>query len=309
MENSLQIIWLVFQMLFGFLEPAADINTCYSTQKSGTATCSHAGYQTPGFPTRETWTRQDDTPNIFFGRAVHYSPGIMWSTALARGFDKEYLVQFDCLVSGFFVNDVGRVAWILYEDNAYMCLVVDNAKSRDLYGTVVINREAVEVEFNFNKEVLKANEIHGEDPIVVVAYQIDEPTVEEWWTAQRLDEWLVKHWVTSYEKEPRAWVQIKPSQQAWYMIDQEDKLWTQIPGCLNCLEEQAYGFTGKYTQYIVISGDSLDHISKKVYGYSHPRFWKAIYDANSSVMKNAYALEIGMVLRIPEWIELQAPNR
>jgi len=58
--------------------------------------------------------------------------------------------------------------------------------------------------------------------------------------------------------------------------------------------------------YTVVAGDSLDLISKKVYSYSHPRFWKAIYEANKGVMPNPYFVQVGMILRIPLYNEV--PN-
>jgi LysM repeat protein len=50
--------------------------------------------------------------------------------------------------------------------------------------------------------------------------------------------------------------------------------------------------------YTVVAGDTLTHISGKVYGTSAR--WRDIFEANRDVMANENSLRIGMQLRIPE---------
>jgi len=298
---------MMFSAIFAGDVPAEVPVGCPDGSLTNSATCSYSNYVLPGFPTRETWRRDDDTPVVFYGRAIHYAPGLMWSTALARGFDQEYLVQFDCLASGYFIDDVGRVAWLLYGDKEYRCLIVDNARPRDLYNTVILAREAIEVEFRFARDVLGDVKSHDGHSVVVVAYQIDRPSAATWLSAQRLDSCLLDSWVTSYEKEPRGWVQVRPDQQTWYKIEGWGELWHRIPGCLYCLDDERLVVEPEQVDYYtVVAGDSLDLISKKVYSYSHPRFWKAIYEANKGVMPNPYFVQVGMILRIPLYNEV--PN-
>ena len=288
-------------MIFKMDVPATPIYKCIPTAPRNTATCSSPGYQIPGFPTRATWTRQDDTPTVFYGRASHYDPGIMWATAIARGFEREYLQEFDCLITGFFINDVGRVAWVLHEEESHRCLVVDNARARDLYATVIHSRYALEMEYTFARDVLGNTLPTEPNPIVVVAYQVEEPTPKEWLQAERLDQWLYDKWETSYHGEPKGWIQIKRDHQTWYMIDSDEKEWVYIPGCLYCNEDLVYGWTGETEMYTIKSGDSLGSIAVQFFGYSHPRFWDAIYEANTDVMKTMEDLTVGKILEIPIW--------
>ncbi len=299
-------IWLTFVALFNSSEPVDTIKSCLEWQKNHTSHCSHSGYYIPGFPTRDTWRRTERTPLIFYGRAIHYGPGIMWNTALIRGFDRDYLEQFDCLISGFFINDVGRTAWVLHEGISYECLVVDNAKPRDLYAAVVLNREAMEVEYVFARDVLGNTVAHLPNPIVVVAYQVEKPSFREWRTAVRLDEYLKEVWVMSYHGEPKGWIQIKANQQAWYRIDGWGEIWDRIPGCKYCNDNLRFGFIeGEHDLYSVQAGDSLGIISSRFYGYSHPRFWRAIYEANLDKMTDPHYITIGMQLKIPVWREYE----
>lgn len=282
------------------------LKPCVPRHKNNTSHCSHSGYWIPGFPTRDTWRRTEETPPIFYGRAIHYAPGIMWTTAIKRGFDEDYLESFDCLVSGFFINDVGRVAWVLFEGRTYECLVVDNARPRDLYETVIFNREVMEVEYTFAKDVLGNTVVGAPNPIVVVAYQIEQPTLGEWASAERLDKYLKDNWVMSYHGEPNGHIQLKADQEAWYLMSGDDEIWTMIPGCKYCNDDMKFGFIeGEYDLYYVEHGDSLDKISKKMYGYSHPRFWRAIFIANEDRMKDEYFIGVGMQLKIPVWKEFE----
>lgn len=50
--------------------------------------------------------------------------------------------------------------------------------------------------------------------------------------------------------------------------------------------------------YTVVAGDTLSHISGKVYGTSSR--WRDIFEANRDVMANENSLKIGMQLRMPE---------
>lgn len=50
--------------------------------------------------------------------------------------------------------------------------------------------------------------------------------------------------------------------------------------------------------YTVVSGDTLSHISGKVYGTSTR--WRDIFEANRDVMANENSLKVGMQLRLPE---------
>lgn len=305
----LYYVWVIFNLLFQSDNPVTPTLYCLTQAERNTAKCSHAGFRLPGFPTRNTWTRTEDTPSIFYGRAIHYSPGIMQATAIARGFEKEYLLKFDCLLSGFFVNDVGRVAWILHKGESHRCLVVDNARPRDLYGAVIHAREAIEIEYNFARNVLGNTIPHKGNPVVIVAYQIEEPTLREWASAQRLDGYLFENWVTSNHGEPKAWVQIKANHETWYMIDEDSKYWKPIPGCLECKENMEYAFTGEITEYTVSSGDSLSIIAEKVYGYSHPRFWEGIYNANLDIIHDPAELTLGIILKIPTWGLIAIPEK
>ena len=303
----LMYIWLYFNLLFTRIEPATVPIGCMKGEVTNSSRCSYSRYVLPGFPTRETWRRNENTPEVFYGRAVHYEPGMMWATAISRGFDREYLVQFDCLVSGFFINDVGRVAWLMYRGMEYQCLVVDNARARDLYETVVFNRESVEVEFDFARDVLKDNVSHNGHRIVLVAYQIERPTPNEWITAERLDEYLFNTWETSY-REPTGWIQVKPDQQAYYKIEGYGQLWHRTPGCLYCEDDLHWAFVpNEFEVYEVVAGDSLAMIAKKMYGYSHPRFWEAIYQANRDQMINPYFVKVGQYLMIPLYTKIEGP--
>ena len=174
-------------MMFSVITPAETPEACMPYQQVDTARCSYNGYRSPGFPTRETWRRDEDTPEVFYGRAVHYHPGIMRATALERGFSSRYLEQFDCLVSGFYINDVGRVAWMLHDGGEPRCLVVDNARPRDLWETLVLNREAVEVSYRFWQDEMREDKRDDRFPVVVMAYQVERPTKDEWLSAQRMD--------------------------------------------------------------------------------------------------------------------------
>ena len=300
-------IWLTFHLMFTQANPVDVPMNCPRGTRTNTAHCSFSNYKIPGFPTRDTWRREADTPTIFYGRAIRYSPGLMWSTAMQRGFEKEYLVQFDCLVSGFFINDVGRVAWMLHGGNEYRCLIVDNAKSRDLYETVILNREAVEVSFDFAAEELNTDIMSRDhdNPIVVMAYQIERPTSGEWFTAVRLDEYLLNKWESSYNKEPKGLIQVKSDQQVYYNIEGDSEWWFRVPGCLYCEDESKFDFTDGFDSYEVVYGDSLELISRKVYGYSHPRFWEKIYEANKDQMPNPYFISIGQILRIPVYNKIE----
>lgn len=51
-------------------------------------------------------------------------------------------------------------------------------------------------------------------------------------------------------------------------------------------------------EYTVVAGDTLSHISGKVYGTTSR--WRDIYEANRDVMANENSLKIGMKLRLPE---------
>jgi LysM repeat protein len=50
--------------------------------------------------------------------------------------------------------------------------------------------------------------------------------------------------------------------------------------------------------YVVVSGDNLSRIAKQLYGDANK--WRAIYEANRSVIKNPDLIYPGQVLRIPE---------
>lgn len=51
-------------------------------------------------------------------------------------------------------------------------------------------------------------------------------------------------------------------------------------------------------EYTVVPGDTLSHISGKVYGTASR--WRDIFDANRDVLPNENSLKIGMKLRLPE---------
>lgn len=51
-------------------------------------------------------------------------------------------------------------------------------------------------------------------------------------------------------------------------------------------------------EYTVVAGDTLSHISGKVYGTTSR--WRDIFEANRDVLPNENSLKIGMKLRLPE---------
>ncbi|HLS28177.1 MAG TPA: LysM peptidoglycan-binding domain-containing protein [Opitutales bacterium] len=51
-------------------------------------------------------------------------------------------------------------------------------------------------------------------------------------------------------------------------------------------------------EYVVVAGDTLGHISGKVYGTTSR--WRDIFEANRDVLPNENSLKIGMTLRLPE---------
>ena len=51
------------------------------------------------------------------------------------------------------------------------------------------------------------------------------------------------------------------------------------------------------TSYTVKKGDSLEKISKKVYGSS--KHWRKIYDANRATLKSPDRIRVGQKLSIP----------
>jgi phage tail protein X len=296
--NSL--ISMLFALWFMRATPAAVPVQCPQSQQLNTQSCSASGYVIPGFPTRNTWERLDDTPDIFYGRAVHYHPGIMWSTAKYRGFSQEYLEQFDCLGSGFFINDVGRVAWMLHEGETYRCLIVDNARPRDLWNTVVLAREAIEVNYTFYRDVLQESEL--DYPIVLIAYQVEEPTPEEWNTAERLDTYLKDKWVMSYHGEPHGFVRVIEDQTTEYQISEDKPVWKKIPGGLWGTDENGDMLadevpTVQYMEHVVVYGDTVSQIAYDFYGRTTPSLWELIYEANDNISPTS--LKVGSVLQIP----------
>jgi len=230
MTNPLFLSWLWLVSLFNTGQYVVQPSRCLDSERS-TAVCNYSGWVTPGYASKETWRRDEETPLIFYGRATYYHPGLMESTALLRGFDPDYLDEFDCLVSGFFINDVGRTAWMLHEGNEYRCLVVDNARARDIYKAVMINREAVEVSWEFAESRLGIDvSANGNGvPVVAMAYQAEKPTVQEWQQAVRLDEYLWSVWEGQHYAEPIGWVKIDSDQRATYRIIGYPE-WLPIPG-------------------------------------------------------------------------------
>ena len=295
------LISMLFALWFMRATPAASPVQCPPLQQLNSQRCSSSGFIIPGFPTRDTWERKEDTPKIFYGRAVHYDVGIMWATAKYRGFSQSYLEQFDCLGSGFFINDVGRVAWMLHEGESYRCLIVDNARPRDLWNTVVFAREAIEVNYKFYRDVLHASELTY--PIVLVAYQVEEPTPEEWNTAKRLDTYLKDNWVTSYEKEPNGFVRVLEDQTTEFRVSKDNIAWKKVPGGLWETDENGEVLMDEvpkveYLEYAVEYGDTVSHIAMKFYGRTTPALWELIFEANENIISPT-SMRVGTVLRIP----------
>lgn len=226
---ALLTIWLQIVNIFNAKDAVTDFSYCLTSEKN-TGDCSYSGWVTPGYASKETWRRDENTPTIFYGRAAYYHPNIMENTAIARGFSEEYLKQFDCLVSGFYINDVGRTAWMLHEGKEYKCLVVDNARAADMYETLIINREAVEVSWNFARNKLGIDVLSRRHsiPVVVMAYQNHKPTTHEWLSAKAMDEYLYSVWEGQYYAEPTGWVKVMPDFSTKYKIIGSQEVWHDI---------------------------------------------------------------------------------
>jgi nucleoid-associated protein YgaU len=56
--------------------------------------------------------------------------------------------------------------------------------------------------------------------------------------------------------------------------------------------------SGGGRSYTVVAGDTLSHISGKVYG-TNAR-WRDIFEANRNILPNENSLRIGMELQLPE---------
>jgi len=212
----------------------------------------------------------------------------MEATALKRGFDQKYLDEFDCLASGFFINDVGRTAWILHRGYTYKCLIVDNAYAKDLYNTVIMNREVIEVSFQFAKDVLEHGDDNDVNPTVVVAYQDKAPNTEEWQTAQRLDLWLYKNWRTG-DIEPTGFVHVSNPERITYRVMNGRWKSIYVGSWIDKVNEDGF------KDYVVKSGDSLSYIATYFYSRSGAKEWDLILEANPQ----AKYLQEGMQLKIP----------
>lgn len=99
----------------------------------------------PGLITHETW--YTPAPIYSIGGAVFYAPNLMEATARWRGMSLAGYLDGVALMSP---ADLGRTVWIRRAGNAEFegpFLSVDCAARQDMYGTVVIRGEVVEVGF------------------------------------------------------------------------------------------------------------------------------------------------------------------
>lgn len=54
----------------------------------------------------------------------------------------------------------------------------------------------------------------------------------------------------------------------------------------------------RYSEYLVVKGDSLSLIAQRVYGDMHA--WRRIYDANRDIIDDPDRIHPGQVLKIPK---------
>ena len=102
------------------------------------------GWCIPGFGTNATWFLKQ--PDLIYGKAVFYSPGIMHTTAKYRGL--EYPDGYAGGVALGSPAEIGETVWIngpLGWEGPF--LVVDCPQHVDVFTTIVIRQQAVEVDF------------------------------------------------------------------------------------------------------------------------------------------------------------------
>ena len=103
------------------------------------------GHCIPGYVSTESWFMKQ--PELIKGNAVFYNPGIMHTTAKYRG-----MFYPDGYLGGVALGspgEIGETVW-LFGPNGWEgpYLVVDCPQRVDVYTTVVINQQSVEVDFN-----------------------------------------------------------------------------------------------------------------------------------------------------------------
>lgn len=97
----------------------------------------------PGMITEESWMIPHPTHSV--GRAVWYAPGVMRSTALARGYSLDGYVDGVSLLSP---SDVGETVWMRQSGDVEWegpYLVVDCAQINHHFAAAYYNKETVEV--------------------------------------------------------------------------------------------------------------------------------------------------------------------
>jgi hypothetical protein len=102
------------------------------------------GYCIPGHVSNESWFMKQ--PDLIYGKAVFYSPGIMQSTAKYRGmsYPEGYLGGVALGSPG----EIGETVWLNGPDGwEGPYLVVDCPQRVDVFTTVVIRQQSVEVDF------------------------------------------------------------------------------------------------------------------------------------------------------------------
>lgn len=99
----------------------------------------------PGYVSTESWFIKQ--PELVYGTAVFYSPGIMKATAKHRGM--EYPDGYLGGVALGSPGEIGETVW-LYGPNGWEgpYLVVDCPQRVDVFTTIVIRQQVVEVDFN-----------------------------------------------------------------------------------------------------------------------------------------------------------------
>lgn len=103
------------------------------------------GFCIPGYVSTESWFLKQ--PDLIYGRAVFYAPGIMKSTAKWRGMD--YPEGYIGGVALGSPAEIGETVW-LYGPFGWEgpFLVVDCPQRVDVFTTIVLRQQAVEVDFN-----------------------------------------------------------------------------------------------------------------------------------------------------------------
>jgi len=132
------------------------------------------GSWVPGLPTLESWF--SGSPEVAIGNATFYGPGIMAATAEARGLSLRGYVDG---VSALSCADLGLGVWLQRPGHSWEgpYLVVDCAQRNDIYGTIVIREEVIEVGFDTARRwgMVRA----GAENYAVLAWRVAGVTVSK----------------------------------------------------------------------------------------------------------------------------------